>query len=85
LLAFSEKLAKLAQYVNHFAHGVDHKDQKKKKDPNAPKKPLSSYLIFSVTRQRDIKAKNPSATFAEISKIVSEEWKNLSEEKKKKY
>jgi structure-specific recognition protein 1 len=39
---------------------------KKKKDPNAPKKPKSSYMYFTSAKRDEIKAANPDASFSEI-------------------
>jgi len=42
-------------------------------------------MIFNKARMSDIRSKNPSVLFSEIAKMVSEEWKNLSADKRKKY
>jgi hypothetical protein len=39
---------------------------KKKKDPNAPKKPKSSFMYFSNAKRAEVKAANPDASFGEI-------------------
>lgn len=44
--------------------------KKKKKDPNAPKKPKSSFVYFSNAKRHEVKAANPEASAGEI---VSEE------------
>ena len=36
---------------------------KAKKDPNAPKKPLSSYFLFAAEQRASIKASNPKISF----------------------
>ena len=46
---------------------------------------MSSYMIFNKQRMTDIHAASPAVPFVEISKMVALEWKNLSEDKKKKY
>lgn len=40
--------------------------KKKKKDPNAPKKPRSSFVYFSNAKRAEVKAANPDATSGEI-------------------
>lgn len=43
-----------------------HVKKKTKKDPNAPKKPLSAYMLFVQQNRPSIVARNPSASFAEL-------------------
>ena len=45
-----------------------------KKDPNAPKKPLSGYMLFLQDKRADIKAKYPGISVAEIAKKGGEMW-----------
>ncbi|KAI8609794.1 high mobility group box domain-containing protein, partial [Chytriomyces sp. MP71] len=58
---------------------------KAKKDPNAPKKAVSAYLLFANDNRARIKEENPSATFGEIGKYLGAEWKEASEAVKQKY
>lgn len=55
---------------------------KKRKDPNAPKKGMSAFMIFSQENRSLIKEANPTATFAEIGKKVGESWSSLTDEQK---
>ncbi|XP_036625191.1 thymocyte selection-associated high mobility group box protein TOX-like isoform X2 [Trichosurus vulpecula] len=59
--------------------------KKKKKDPNEPEKPVSSYALFFRDTQAAIKGQNPNATFGEVSKIVASMWDGLGEEQKQVY
>eukprot|EP00056_Hartaetosiga_gracilis_P011540 m.175620 g.175620 ORF g.175620 m.175620 type:complete len:228 (+) comp13518_c3_seq13:714-1397(+) len=59
--------------------------RRKKKDPNAPKKPRSAYFIFAGDRREDIKSQNPDMRVAEIAKKTGAEWRNLSDDQKKPY
>jgi len=54
------------------------------KDKNAPSRPMSSYFLFSNQRRRELLDANRSLKITDASKIISEEWKNLTDEKKKK-
>jgi uncharacterized protein (DUF736 family) len=58
---------------------------RKKKDPNAPKKPRSAYFIFAGDRREDIKSQDPEMRVSEIAKRTGEEWRNLSDAQKKPY
>jgi len=58
---------------------------KAKKNPNAPKRPLSAYMFFSQDWRERIKAENPDAGFGEIGKLLGAKWKEMDEEDKKPY
>lgn len=50
-----------------------------KKDPAAPKRPMSAFLYFSQDRRRDIKEANPGMRNTEISRILGGMWKQAPE------
>lgn len=56
-----------------------------KKDPNAPKRNLSSYMFFCQANREQIKKENPNANFGQMGKLLGERWKSLTEEEKKPY
>jgi len=58
---------------------------KKPKDTNAPKRPQSSYFIFSNKRRKEMKETNPDKKLTEISKMIAAEWKKLDDAAKKPY
>jgi len=58
---------------------------KGKKDPNAPRRPLSAYMFFSQDWRERIKGENPDAGFGEIGKLLGAKWKELEEGDKKPY
>lgn len=41
------------------------KPAKAKKDPNAPKRPLSAYMFFSQDQRTTVKDENPDASFGQ--------------------
>lgn len=53
------------------------------KDENKPKKPMTSFLYF-LEEYREIK-KAEGLTGPDVSKQAGEEWRSMSDEKKKKY
>ncbi|CAI9149099.1 unnamed protein product, partial [Rangifer tarandus platyrhynchus] len=61
--------------------------RKAKKDPNAPKRPLSAFIFFSKEKREEIIKKNPElkSKLAEVGKMVGEAWGKLSEAQKKPY
>ncbi|TNY24060.1 high mobility group box domain-containing protein [Rhodotorula diobovata] len=58
---------------------------KPKKDPNAPKRPLSAYMHFSQDMRSVVKEENPDVTFGEIGKLLGVKWKEATENDKKPY
>lgn len=45
----------------------------------------SPYAIFSANRRKSIKKEQPNKTKKEITKLVKQEWKDMSKEEKQKY
>ena len=62
-----------------------YKPQKKKKDPNAPKQPLSAYFIFSAEERLKVKAEHPSYSICEVAKELGRRWADMSPEVKQRY
>lgn len=60
---------------------------RKKKDPNAPKKPLSAYFLFSKEYRPKILEEHPelASKVSEVAKELGKKWKTLSDEEKKPY
>ena len=58
---------------------------KKPKDKNAPKRPLSGYMIFSNEQRPQIVAKNKDLKITEVSKKIGDAWAKLGDNGKKKY
>jgi len=61
------------------------KGTRKKKDPNAPKRPKSAYLFFSMEERPRLRKKHPKMGFGPLSKRLGKEWKSLSDDEKKHY
>jgi len=58
---------------------------KKEKDPAAPKRSKSSYIIFCGAKRDEIKKKNPDMKATEITSKLGEMWQSLNDKQKKKY
>lgn len=69
----------MATYVPPPDLDVYGKKGKKKKDPNAPKRNMSAYFIYSNAVRASVKVANPDASFGDIAKIISAQYKQLSE------
>ena len=57
----------------------------KEKDPNAPKRPQSSYFLFMNDRRPALQKEKPELKFGDLTKQLTEDWKALSEKDRKKY
>ena len=82
-----EKVQKIADIIStsHVKLSKEKKEKKEKKlkDPNAPKKALSSYILFSADCRNfeDVKDLPPKEKLRACGKM----WRELSEKEKKKY
>jgi len=56
--------------------------KKQKKDPNAPKRNMSAYFLYSVHIRPSVKEQNPEASFGDVARIISAQFKELTEEEK---
>lgn len=61
------------------------KKEKKVKDSNKPKKPMTAYFLFLADNREQIKKENPDVKVTEITKIASKQWKEADEETKTLY
>lgn len=55
---------------------------KKVKDPDAPKRPPSAFIVFSVAKRPQVVAENPGASFGEVGKLLGAMWAKLDERAK---
>lgn len=59
------------------------KKKRKRKDPNAPKRPAGSFFLFANDRRAKLKVEHPELDAKEVVKRLGEEWNALSEQSKK--
>ena len=59
--------------------------KKAKKDPNAPKKSLTSFIIFSSDKRKEIVNANPGMSIGDVAKQLGALWKEISASEKEKY
>lgn len=57
--------------------------EKKVKDPNAPKRPVTGYLAYSKDQMPKLKEANPTMPHKVLVGLITEQWTNLPEEEKK--
>jgi len=53
--------------------------KKGKKDPNKPKRNMSAFFLYSNANRERVKEENPEAKFGDIAKIMSVEFKAISD------
>ncbi|SPO36695.1 probable NHP6B - nonhistone chromosomal protein [Pseudozyma flocculosa] len=58
---------------------------KAKKDPAAPKRPLSAYMFFSQDHREKVKTENPDAGFGDVGRLLGAKWKEMSDSEKQPY
>ena len=56
--------------------------KKAKKDKNAPKRNMSAYFLYSIDARPRVKEENPEASFGDIARLISAEFKTLPEKEK---
>lgn len=52
------------------------------KDPNAPRRPTTAYLLFCQQNRDKLRAANPDMTFLGITKELGQQWTQLDEEER---
>ncbi|GMM49143.1 high-mobility group nucleosome-binding protein [Starmerella bacillaris] len=58
---------------------------RRKKDPDAPKRPITAYMFYAQNERKNVNRDKPDAKFGEVGKIIGERWRQLDAEGKKKY
>jgi hypothetical protein len=58
---------------------------KKRRDPNKPKRPLSSFLYFCNDYRDKVRSENPDLKMGGVMKELGKLWKNLDNENKDKF
>ena len=77
---------KVDDVLKHFIYtDLVKKCLKAKKDENAPKKPRSSYIMFTNSIREEVTKSFPSLKMQDMSKKLSERWHDASEEVKEEF
>jgi len=67
------------------AAGAGLKKKRGKKDPNAPKRPLTAFMFYSTQRRPQLKEQNPHWKFGEFGKAIGAEWAQMNDKQKMQY
>lgn len=84
-MARKDKLRYNQEKANYKDYKGSFPTQKRRRDPDAPKRPMSAYLAFANALRAEVKAQNPECSNGEISKILSKKWKEASDDQKKRH
>ena len=57
--------------------------KRSQKDPNAPTRPMSTFLAYSNAKRAEVKKKNPTMNNVELSRALAQMWKEAPDEEKK--
>ncbi|XP_003215015.1 FACT complex subunit SSRP1 [Anolis carolinensis] len=80
-----KKPAKKAKIVKERKPRKRQSEGKKGKDPNAPKRPLSAYMLWLNANRDKIRSESPGMSVTDVSKKAGELWKAMSKEKKEEW
>jgi high mobility group protein B3 len=61
------------------------KKPRKARDKNAPKPPLTTYIMYSNDRRQEVREANPEMKATEVTKEISKMWREVNDEEKKHY
>jgi len=61
------------------------KSHKKRRDPNAPKQPLTAFFIYSSEERQKVKDDNPTFSVVEVAKELGRRWNEISAELKQTF
>ena len=59
--------------------------KRQKKDPNAPKRPLSAFFLFCHDERPAVKEAHPTYSVGDVAKDLGEKWNKIAPEVKQKY
>ncbi|XP_060627929.1 FACT complex subunit SSRP1 [Anolis sagrei] len=80
-----KKPAKKAKIVKERKPRKKQTEGKKMKDPNAPKRPLSAYMLWLNANRDKIRSESPGMSVTDVSKKAGELWKAMTKEKKEEW
>ena len=82
-------LAYLAAYLwgssSYLIFRLQASPMKSAKDPNAPKRGMSAFMLWSQHMRPKIKEESPDLKITEIAKVLGEKWKLIGEDSKQEW
>lgn len=80
-----ESAVSISSDVTTTTAAPEPKKKKTERDPLLPKKPMNAYLFFCRDKRDSIHKVNPGIVEKEITKLLGESWRGLSEDERKTY
>ncbi|KAJ4770113.1 high mobility group [Rhynchospora pubera] len=84
-LQLLKKKEKTENIIKKTKENRQKKKQKEESDPNKPKKPASSFILFSKETRKQLQEERPDTANSTINALITVKWKELSEEEKQKW
>eukprot|EP00828_Plagiopyla_frontata_P032619 TRINITY_DN4248_c0_g1_i1.p1 TRINITY_DN4248_c0_g1~~TRINITY_DN4248_c0_g1_i1.p1 ORF type:complete len:273 (+),score=72.50 TRINITY_DN4248_c0_g1_i1:116-934(+) len=84
----SQKRSSFASQLSKANSGTQQGHPRRRKepvDPDAPKKPPSSFILYFQEKKSEFQSKNPTLSITEITKLIGKAWNNLSAEKQEQF
>lgn len=75
----------MANYVPPAGEASGRGGKRRKKDPNAPKRPLSAFFLFCQDERPAVKELHPTYSVGDVAKDLGEKWNKILPVNKQKY
>ncbi|GAV63553.1 HMG_box domain-containing protein [Cephalotus follicularis] len=82
LLKKKEKTENIIKKTKENRQKKKQQKGEKNTDPNKPKKPASSFLLFSIEARKTLMQERPGINSSTLSALISVKWKELNEEER---
>ncbi|XP_066120879.1 high mobility group protein B4 [Saccopteryx bilineata] len=82
-----EALAQMdkARYQEEMSNYVGKKKKRRKRDPHAPRRPPSSFLLFCQDHYTQLKRENPTWSVVQVAKAAGKMWATKTDMEKQQY
>ena len=60
-------------------------NKRKRKDPSAPKRNMSAFLIFKIEKGKEIKTENPQLPSKDVARLMGKLWRDMKDEEREPY
>jgi hypothetical protein len=71
-----------AKALEPDAEGAKKRRVKKPRDPNEPKRPASSYIMFQNEVRKELKSQNPNVSQSDLLHMIAKQWAEMTDEQK---
>jgi len=71
-----------AKALEPEGEGTKKKRVRKPRDPNEPKRPASSYIMFQNDVRKELKSQNPNVSQSDLLQMIAKQWSEMTEDQK---